>query len=133
VKATQSNPRYKKIEHAGYTRFILERNPRRYNEYGDELDDSESDQEADEDAADENAYAGIRLEGVFMHMAFRSNIANILSYIRAFVSSEAPLRITSAPDYVTSLLIHCPARHGQKYTGQTATREGESMESEAFE
>ena len=109
MKATQSNPRYKKIEHAGYTRFILERNPRRYNEYGDELDDSESDQEADEDAADENAYAGIRLEGMFVHMAFRGNIADIPSYIRAFVPSEAPLRITSAPDYVTSLLIHCPA------------------------
>ena len=79
MKATQSNARYKKIEHAGYTRFILERNPRRYNEYGDELDDSESDQEADEDAADENAYTGIRLEGVFYAHGFQSNIANIPS------------------------------------------------------
>jgi hypothetical protein len=69
---------------------------------------------------------------VYAH-GFQSNIANMLSQIRAFVSSEAPLRITSAPDYVTSLLIHCPARHGQNYTGQTATGESESMESEAFE
>ncbi len=52
-----------KIEHAGYTRYILVRNPKRYNEYGDELEDSESDTEADADAADENPYAGIRLEG----------------------------------------------------------------------
>ena len=52
-----------KIEHAGFTRYILERNPRRYNSYGDELDDSESDAEADADAADENAYRGVRIEG----------------------------------------------------------------------
>lgn len=51
------------MEHAGYTRYILERNPKRYNEYGDELDDSESDPEADADAEDENAYSGVRLEG----------------------------------------------------------------------
>lgn len=53
-----------KIEHAGYTRYILERNPRRYNEYGEELEDSETDEEADADAADQNAYSGIRLEGI---------------------------------------------------------------------
>lgn len=52
-----------KIEHAGYTRYILERNPRRYNEYGEELEDSETDEEADADAADQNAYSGIHLEG----------------------------------------------------------------------
>ena len=60
---------YQKIEHAGYTRFILERNPPRYDEYGDELDDSDIDQELDAGAADENAYAGIKLEGVYKHKA----------------------------------------------------------------
>ena len=38
-------------------------NPKRYNEYGDELEDSESDAEADADAEDENPYSGIKLEG----------------------------------------------------------------------
>jgi hypothetical protein len=52
-----------KIEHAGYTRYILQRNPRRYNEYGEELEDDESDAEADADAEEENPYANIRLEG----------------------------------------------------------------------
>jgi hypothetical protein len=52
-----------KIEHAGYTRYILQRNPRRYNEYGEEMGDDESDPEADADAEEENPYAGIRLEG----------------------------------------------------------------------
>lgn len=53
-----------KIEHAGYTRYILARNPHRYNQFGDELDDSESDQEADGDAEEQNPYGGIRLEGM---------------------------------------------------------------------
>jgi RXT2-like, N-terminal len=53
-----------KVEHAGYARYILNRNPRRYNEYGEELEDSETDEEADADAADQNAYSGIRLEGL---------------------------------------------------------------------
>jgi hypothetical protein len=51
----------------------LDRNPRRYNEYGGELDDSESDTEADEDAHDENPYHGIRLEGTL-----------ILNYLKTF-------------------------------------------------
>lgn len=51
------------IEHAGYTRYILERNPRRYNDFGDELEDEDSDAEADAEAEEENAYSGVRLEG----------------------------------------------------------------------
>jgi RXT2-like, N-terminal len=59
----EADPSLQRIEHAGYTRYVLERNPRRYNEYGEELEDSETDDEADADAADQNAYSGIRLEG----------------------------------------------------------------------
>lgn len=58
-----SSLRAQKIEHAGYTRYILSRNPKRYNEFGDELEDSESDVEADADAEDENPYHGVRIEG----------------------------------------------------------------------
>jgi RXT2-like, N-terminal len=72
VQATQTNNLFQKIEHAGYTRYILERNPRRYNEYGEELDDSESDPEADEDAAEENTYARIRLEGAYAQVTLRA-------------------------------------------------------------
>lgn len=61
--STEADSDSQKIEHAGYTRYILDRNPRRYNEYGEELDDSETDEEADADATDQNAYSGIRLEG----------------------------------------------------------------------
>lgn len=51
------------VNHAGYQRYILERNPKRFNGYGDELDDSESDADADADAEEENAYGEVRIEG----------------------------------------------------------------------
>jgi hypothetical protein len=56
--------RSQKIDHAGYTRYILQRNPIRTNEEGDVLEDDESDADADADVEDENPYAGIRLEGI---------------------------------------------------------------------
>ena len=51
------------MKHAGYDRDIIARNPRRYNGYGDELEDSDSDPEADVDAEEENPYGDVRLEG----------------------------------------------------------------------
>lgn len=50
------------IEHAGYRRDILRRNPKRYDEDGDELDPDDEDEEADARAAEENPYADIHLE-----------------------------------------------------------------------
>lgn len=52
-----------RITHAGYKRAILKRNPRRYDEDGDGLDDEEIDEQADSDAAALNPYSHIRLEG----------------------------------------------------------------------
>ena len=53
---------FQTIEHAGHYRDILRRNPKRYDEDGDELDDEDVDEEADARAAEENPYAEIRLE-----------------------------------------------------------------------
>lgn len=50
------------IEHAGYRRDILRRNPKRYDEDGEELDESDEDEEADARAAEENPYSEIQLE-----------------------------------------------------------------------
>ena len=50
------------IEHAGYCRNILRRNPKRYDEDGEELEDEDEDEEADARAAEENPYAEIQLE-----------------------------------------------------------------------
>ncbi|EER28163.1 hypothetical protein CPC735_034990 [Coccidioides posadasii C735 delta SOWgp] len=51
-----------KVDHAGYTRHILQYNPPRYDFEGDELDDDDSDATADAEAAEENPYSGIALE-----------------------------------------------------------------------
>ena len=51
-----------KVEHAGYTRHILQPNPTRYDSEGDELDEEDEDSEADVAAAEDNPFAGIALE-----------------------------------------------------------------------
>ena len=50
------------IEHAGYSRQILRRNPKRYDEDGEELEDDDEDEEADARAAEENPYSEVQLE-----------------------------------------------------------------------
>jgi hypothetical protein len=51
-----------KVEHAGYTRYILHQNPVRYDSEGDELDDDDEDSEADAAVAEENPFSEIALE-----------------------------------------------------------------------
>ncbi|KAK1150317.1 hypothetical protein N8T08_000219 [Aspergillus melleus] len=53
-----------KIEHAGYTRYILQQNPVRYDSEGDELDEDDEDSAADAIAAEENPFSEIALEKV---------------------------------------------------------------------
>jgi RXT2-like, N-terminal len=53
---------FQKVEHAGYTRYILQRNPPRYDSEGDELDDDDADSDADAAAAEENPFSEIALE-----------------------------------------------------------------------
>ncbi|KIW91248.1 uncharacterized protein Z519_08144 [Cladophialophora bantiana CBS 173.52] len=87
-----------KIEHAGYTRYILQRNPRRYNEYGDELEDSESDAEADADAEDENAYAGIRLEELLCPLKHPSELSGHPTLSLPFIDRALPDMIKSTEE-----------------------------------
>lgn len=61
----------KKIEHAGYTRYILQRNPVRYDSEGDELDEEDEDTEADAVAAEDNPFSEIALESWFLHTFLR--------------------------------------------------------------
>lgn len=62
VRLTQSL-NYQKIEHAGYTRYILHRNPPRYDSEGEEIDgDEEPGSEAEAEAVEDNPFAGIALE-----------------------------------------------------------------------
>ena len=50
------------IKHAGYSRDIIRRNPKRYDDDGDELTTEDEDEAADARAAEENPYSDIRLE-----------------------------------------------------------------------
>ena len=67
-----------KVNHAGYQRYILERNPRRFNSLGDELEDSESDADADVDAEEENPYGNVKLEGMFHAQALEADLTYTL-------------------------------------------------------
>ena len=49
-------------KHAGYERRIISRIPKRYDEYGDELDADDVDEEADSAVAETNPYEGVKLE-----------------------------------------------------------------------
>ncbi|MCJ1243705.1 hypothetical protein MMC30_000902 [Trapelia coarctata] len=70
----------RKIEHAGYHRYIISQNPRRYDEYGDELEDDEEDERADAEAAEENPYNDVRLEELFMPLTAASELPNHPSF-----------------------------------------------------
>ncbi|KIW13425.1 hypothetical protein PV08_08613 [Exophiala spinifera] len=84
-----------KIDHAGYSRYVLDRNPKRYNEYGDELEDSESDAEADADAEDENPYSGIKLEELLCPLKHPSELASHPTLSIPFLDSALPDLVVS--------------------------------------
>ncbi|RMZ77342.1 hypothetical protein DV737_g4381, partial [Chaetothyriales sp. CBS 132003] len=86
------------IEHAGYTRYILARNPARHNEYGYELDDSESDPEADADADDENAYSGVRIEELLRPLTHPAELATHPTLSTPYLDSALPDMVKSLED-----------------------------------
>ncbi|KGM92583.1 uncharacterized protein PADG_11415 [Paracoccidioides brasiliensis Pb18] len=65
----------KKINHAGYTRDILERNPPKYDSEGDELDEEDVDEHADPEMGDENPFADIHLEQTLAPLKHPSELA----------------------------------------------------------
>ncbi|OCT51998.1 hypothetical protein CLCR_08363 [Cladophialophora carrionii] len=87
-----------KIEHAGYTRYILQRNPIRINEEGDELEDDESDAEADADAEEENPYAGVRLEELLCPLKHPSELATHPTLSLPFLDPALPDMVKSTED-----------------------------------
>ncbi|KKY13451.1 hypothetical protein UCRPC4_g06971 [Phaeomoniella chlamydospora] len=79
-----------KIDHAGYTRYILDRNPIRYNKYGDEIEDDESDEEADALAAEENAYSGLKLEELLRPLKHPSDLSHHPALAEPYTSKALP-------------------------------------------
>ncbi|MCJ1468755.1 hypothetical protein MMC07_007385 [Pseudocyphellaria aurata] len=76
----------RKIEHAGYERYIISRNPKRYDEDGDELDDDEVDEQADADAAARNPYNEIHLEEILAPLPSAADLPNHISLSVPYIS-----------------------------------------------
>ncbi|EAW07924.1 RXT2 domain-containing protein [Aspergillus clavatus NRRL 1] len=75
-----------KIEHAGYTRYILQHNPVRYDSEGDELDEDDEDSEADAVAAEENPFSEIALENLLCPLKHPSELPTHPSLSHAYTS-----------------------------------------------
>ncbi|KAF7163351.1 hypothetical protein CNMCM5623_008329 [Aspergillus felis] len=75
-----------KIEHVGYTRYILQRNPLRYDSEGDELDEDDEDSEADAAAAEENPFSEIALENLLCPLKHPSELPTHPSLSHAYTS-----------------------------------------------
>ncbi|KAL4785093.1 RXT2-like protein [Aspergillus varians] len=84
-----------KIEHAGYTRYIIHRNPVRYDSEGDELDDDDEDSEADAAVAEENPFSDIALEHFLCPLKHPSELPSHPSLSHAY-TSKALLHMTQA-------------------------------------
>ncbi|KAJ5714293.1 uncharacterized protein N7483_011474 [Penicillium malachiteum] len=84
-----------KIEHAGYTRHILQRNPIRYDSEGEELDEEDEDSEADTAAAEENPFSGIALETLLCPLKHPSELPNHPSLSQPY-TSQALEQMTKA-------------------------------------
>ncbi|PLB44046.1 hypothetical protein P170DRAFT_418621 [Aspergillus steynii IBT 23096] len=86
-----------KIEHAGYTRYILQPNPIRYDSEGDELDEDDEDSEADAIAAEENPFSEIALENFLCPLKHPSELPTHPSLSHAY-TSKALFNMTQAID-----------------------------------
>ncbi|XHF96990.1 hypothetical protein AWENTII_000599 [Aspergillus wentii] len=75
-----------KVEHAGYTRYILQPNPVRYDSEGDELDEDDEDSEADAAAGEENPFSEIALEHLLCPLKHPSELPNHPSMSSAYTS-----------------------------------------------
>ncbi|KAJ5761915.1 uncharacterized protein N7511_005297 [Penicillium nucicola] len=86
-----------KVDHAGYTRYILQSNPIRYDSEGDELDEDDEDSEADAAAAEDNPFSGIALETLLCPLKHPSELAIHPSLSQPY-TSQALEQMTTAVD-----------------------------------
>ncbi|CAI6247462.1 unnamed protein product [Periconia digitata] len=86
-----SNPQpYKKrIEHAGYRRYILQRNPPRFDPDGDIIEAADEYEEEDDlSTIEENPYADIQLEALLAPLTSPADLPNHPSYSVAYTSKH---------------------------------------------
>jgi hypothetical protein len=117
-----------KIEHAGYYRYILRRNPPRYDpdgdivEYGDEYEDEE-----DLTTIEENPYADIHLESEKRPNQLTGHtISN--TNLRSPCASDFGCRASHAPLYVDSLHLETPHTFDRRRGNYFASRAERALE-----
>lgn len=91
-------PYKQKIEHAGYIRYILERKPTRYNDYGDEVSNYDSEDELDIRAAEADPYEGIRLEELLRPLTHPSELATHSTLSLPYLDPALPEMVKTAEE-----------------------------------
>ncbi|KLJ12743.1 hypothetical protein EMPG_09479 [Blastomyces silverae] len=86
----------KRINHAGYTRDILERNPPKYDSEGDELDEEDAAEHADPELADENPFGEIHLEELLGPLRHPSQLATHPSMSHPYTSNSLQKMVDNA-------------------------------------
>ncbi|EDN04118.1 hypothetical protein I7I51_08748 [Histoplasma capsulatum] len=86
----------KRINHAGYTRDIVERNPPKYDSEGDELDEEDAEEHADPEMADENPFGDIHLEELLAPLKHPSELATHPSMSHPYTSKTLQMMVDNA-------------------------------------
>lgn len=83
------HPYNKRIEHAGYHRSILRRNPPRYDPDGDIVEpDDEYDEQDDLESVEENPYGDVQLENILAPLTSAADLPNHPALSLAYTSSH---------------------------------------------
>jgi hypothetical protein len=77
----------RKIEHAGYQRYIIHRNPPKLDEEGDVIEDENEDDVAGYQAAEDNPYADIRLEELLCPLTSAADLPTHPSLSQPYLST----------------------------------------------
>jgi hypothetical protein len=95
---------FQRIDHAGFSRYILKRNPPRYTPWGDELEDSESDPEADADFHETDAYADVHINGRIALAIFHSSLHQLTRTAETLAPLKHPSELASHPSLSQTFL-----------------------------
>ncbi|MCJ1297223.1 hypothetical protein MMC08_000009 [Hypocenomyce scalaris] len=90
----------RRIEHAGYHRYIISRNPKRFDEDGDELEDDDVDEQADAAAGEDNPYGNIKLERLLAPLTAAADLPNHSSLSAPYFSKTLTEMAKHAGDMV---------------------------------
>lgn len=118
------------IEHAGYQRHIISRNPQRFDADGDPLEDDEEDSQADADAVEENPFGEVKLEGTSVAQT-GVPLADKIPLHRTTCTINLGGRPAHAPFALYTILLEESHGDGRRRPPNPTKRKGEPVEDEA--